>query len=184
MQGTKLYFIAILMPPEIANSVITIKEEFAARFKSRHALKTPPHVTLQAPFYMSEKEEVEFRQQLSVFFERIPPFFLQFNNFASFKKKKFPVIYINPDKNEELEVIHEDLMYFLRELNFPEEQTRISFHPHMTIANRDLTGDQFEAAWPEFENRIFHAKFRVRQVHLLRHDGEKWEPVAYFKLGG
>lgn len=184
MQRTHLYFIAILLPQEIANEVVSIKEEFAARFKSRHALKTPPHVTLQAPFYMNESEEPGFKRQLFSFFARISSFDLQFKDYGCFSGKRPPVIYISPLKNEKLEIVHKELMYFLRHLNFPEEKTRISFHPHMTVAYRDLQPAEFEKAWPEFRDRNFQAEFQVLEAHLLRHDGEKWHPIASFRLDG
>ncbi|HEX4852355.1 MAG TPA: 2'-5' RNA ligase family protein [Puia sp.] len=184
MEGTYLYFIAILMPPDIASTVVGIKEEFAARFHSRHALKTPPHVTLQAPFYMNEKEEPKFKRQLTIFFDRISAFDLHFKNYGRFNGKKNPVIFINPEPNEQLDFTHNELMFFLRDLDFPEEQTRITFHPHMTVAYRDLQWTEFEKAWQEFENRNFDAEFRVRHAHLLRHDGQIWHAIASFALKG
>jgi 2'-5' RNA ligase len=44
------WFIAVIPPEDIQEAVTALKREAAARFESRHALKSPPHVTLIPPF--------------------------------------------------------------------------------------------------------------------------------------
>ena len=182
MLEESLYFIAALTPPEVASAVISIKLEFADRFESSHALKLPAHITLQSPFGMHQRDEKTLKKALTVFFSRMPSFQVQCRNFGSFSRGNSPVIFIQPVENKILNSIHKSLMLFLRELGFPKEKTSLKFHPHMTVAYRDLTVDNYQKAWSEFEQRHFEADFQVEKIYLLRHDGKKWIPLRGFDL--
>ena len=57
-----------------------------------------------------------------------------------------------------------------------------AFHPHITLAFRDLRKPQFKAAWEEFGNKDFAGSFRVLNVGLLKHDGVRWQLGQTFKL--
>ena len=48
------FFIALLPPPEVQTSIHQIKVFFAENYGSRKALNSPPHITLQAPFELSD----------------------------------------------------------------------------------------------------------------------------------
>jgi 2'-5' RNA ligase len=55
----------------------------------------------------------------------------------------------------------------------------------MTVAFRDLTRQNFKAAWPEFENRQLHFEFIADKLTLLIHDGRRWNIKSEFAfLGG
>jgi 2'-5' RNA ligase len=56
------------------------------------------------------------------------------------------------------------------------------FAPHMTVAFRDLTKQNFNAAWPEFEKRQLHFEFTVNNLTLLLHDGNRWNVKLEFPL--
>ncbi len=180
--SVRLYFIAILPPKEISEKVIAIKQEFADRFESSRALRPPPHVTLQALFKMDDKDQATLEKMLGDFFRPFPVFKIEFSNFGSFANRRNPVIFIQPLPNAMLNNMHKHLMMFLRKLDFSEENTSLHFNPHMTVAYRDLTAANFKKAWPEFAKRDFEASFMVEKIHLLRHDGKKWIPVAEFEL--
>ena len=131
---------------------------------------------------MHPKNEENLKQALAVFFGRMPSFKIQCRNFGFFTSKRNPVIFIRVVENAVLGSIHKSLMLFLRELGFPIEETSLKFHPHMTVAYRDLTVENFKRAWPEFEQRNFEADFVVEKIYLLRHDGKKWIPLTGFDL--
>ncbi|HTS45620.1 MAG TPA: 2'-5' RNA ligase family protein [Puia sp.] len=182
MADTALYFIAILPPKPIAERVIAIKQEFADRFQSEYALKPPPHVTLQAPFILLKEDAENLKKALLLFFNRFSPFEIRFSGFGSFANRSNPVIFIQPLENEIMAVIHKSLMLFLRKIGFDEESTRLKFNPHMTVAYHDLTHENFQKAWPEFQERGFEADFAVEKIYLMKHDGKRWNPEAGFEL--
>jgi 2'-5' RNA ligase len=182
MRMESLYFIAILAPPDIAERVTAIKNEIAERFESRHALKLPPHITLQPPFLMNIERLESLKGDLTNHFRKFSSTKLVLDNFGNFRKRRNPVIFIQVKNNSQLAELHKKLMLFLRKTGFHEEKTSLEFHPHMTVAHRDLSQHNFRKAWREFQNKFFNMEFVARSVHLLKHDGEKWTPILEFEL--
>ena len=63
-----------------------------------------------------------------------------------------------------------------RELNlFNANRLDYPYHPHMTVAFRDLKKDVFPLAWAEFEKKEFNSAYEVNAFHLLKHDGKEWK---------
>ena len=51
-----LYFIGILPPEDIKKKITDIKHVVARKFGSKHALNSPPHITLRMPFKWKDKK--------------------------------------------------------------------------------------------------------------------------------
>ena len=49
-----------------------------------------------------------------------------------------------------------------------------AFTPHITVAFRDLSRDNFKQGWAEFQHKPFAAEFTVSTLTLLRHNGRMW----------
>ncbi|CBN55578.1 MULTISPECIES: 2'-5' RNA ligase family protein [Kamptonema] len=167
------YFIALLPPQEIQEQITKIKQYFAEKYASSGALKSPPHITLQPPFKWVTAEIDKVEECLEKFALAHHPIPITLSGFAAFPPR---VIYVNPLKTQALLALEKDLSAYL-ETNLgifdPVAKTR-SFTPHMTVAFRDLTKQNFKAAWLEFENRSLNFEFTVSQLTLLIHDGECW----------
>ena len=56
------------------------------------------------------------------------------------------------------------------------------YHPHMTVAFRDLKPSAFRQAWEEFEGRELSHHFEVRSIVLLKHNGKDWEIFREFRF--
>jgi 2'-5' RNA ligase len=58
------------------------------------------------------------------------------------------------------------------------------FKPHMTVAFRDLTRENFYLAKSEYDGKRISLSFVVRGISLLRHNGQYWDIVheAHFKI--
>ncbi|MEY3867195.1 MAG: hypothetical protein RLZZ338_1086 [Cyanobacteriota bacterium] len=182
MDKTKrLFFIALLPPQEIQDSITEIKQYFAENFSSRAALKSPPHITLQPPFEWHPDEISQLQDTLSQFAlkrDRVP---ISLSGFSAFPER---VIYVNVCKTPELWAIHQDLQNYLEGtigIFDPMAKTR-PFAPHVTVAFRDLTKPNFKAAWPQFKTRQLYFEFIISQLTLLIHDGQKWNICAQFPL--
>ncbi len=63
------------------------------------------------------------------------------------------------------------------------EQTFRPFHPHITIAFRDLTERHFNSLWGEVEHKSFSGRFTVSSITLLGHDGKSWTAEDDFLFG-
>ena len=178
-QSKSRFFIALLPPQEIQDCVKEIQQYFGDRYASYGAQKSPPHITLQPPFEWLPEQVPVLEQCLSTFAlnrESVP---VTLNRFGAFPPR---VIYVNVLKTQELLTLQTDLMAHLETLlgiGDPVSKTR-AFSPHMTVAFRDLTRQNFKAAWPEFQQRQLHFEFTSGYLTLLLHDGKRWNVSAEF----
>lgn len=175
----KQFFIAIVPPKEIADAVTAIKQDFADRFESSRALRVVPHITLKAPFRIFEGKRKGLLQWFGKLDLPSGMFEIRLNGFGAFDNPKNPVIFVNPEPSENLNALQRLLIAKLSNL-LPKEVSPADthFHPHMTVAYRDLSAEHFEKAWPEYQSKAFSAAFTVGAFHLLEHDGTKWNIVA------
>ncbi len=104
----------------------------------------------------------------------VQPFRLQLENFGAFPPR---VIFIDLQHSEPLFTLQQELLrYCKRELNlFNANYKDQPFHPHVTLAFRDLKKPVFAQAWGEFESREFSGSFQVSDIHLLKHNGKTWD---------
>ena len=63
------------------------------------------------------------------------------------------------------------------------EQTFRPFHPHITIAFRDLTQRHFNSLWGEVEHKSLSGRFSTENITLLRHNGKIWTVEDDFLFG-
>ncbi len=168
-----LYFIAVIPGTDLRNRVRILKEEMRDKYGARKALSSPAHITLQPPFKRQEEEEALLCSVLDDFGRLQSPFEMTFNGFGCFPPR---VIYIGIEDHGKLKALHHLLKTALKEkLNFTSNELNKRFHPHMTIATRDLVKDTFWTAWPDFQKRKFHHKFTVKGIALLKHNGRTWD---------
>ena len=173
------FFIALLPPPDIQDQVNAIKQHFSDRYDSRAALKSPPHITLQPPFKWLSANLPALQQCLSTFANHREPVPVKLSGFAAFPPR---VIYINVLKTQELLILQTDLMVYLEtvlDIVDPVSKSR-PFSPNMTVAFRDLTRQNFKAAWTEFQQQALQFEFRANYLTLLLHDGKRWNVSEEF----
>lgn len=173
------FFIALLPNLEIQDYANQIKEYFAQNYHSIGAQKSPPHITLQPPFEWQLETLPTLEQALASFAATQKKVPITLNGFGAFPQG---VIYINVLKTPELLALQQALKTYCQAsfgIVNPVSQTR-AFVPHMTVAFRDLTKENFEAAWAEFQTREVNYEFTAAKLSLLRHDGKRWNVKAEF----
>jgi|GEM_PF-95758 len=181
----KIYFIALLPTAEVGKEIIKIKQEFAEQYGPMYALKVLPHITLQVPFTADPALEKAFCDELTEFAKTQAPFEVSLNGYGTFPNKQNRVLFINVEKSETMSAMHRQLINFLRkEFGFSTMLARTGFTPHVTVAFKDLDDEQFNKAWPEYENKEYQATFKVNNLYFLRHNGKSWEVLQKCKLGG
>lgn len=176
-----LFFIAIIPPDEIADAIRIYKEDMALRFHSKAALKSPVHITLHMPFRYPEKKLDNLEQLLTEFSADFAEFDIQLKNFGSFPPR---VIFVNVQENNCLEALQNELLKQMRKnLNiFNGNYKERVFHPHITIAFRDLKPREFKIAWEEYKNQSLLFDFSATKISLLKHDGNSWQVHKDFEL--
>lgn len=177
--GKNLFFIALLPPKEVQETANEIKQYFADTYNSCAAKKSPPHVTLQAPFFGDLKDLPTLTLHLQQFAQSQAPIPLILEGFAAFKPR---VIYINVVKTPELLTLEQNLRTYLESsLGIVDDKAKNrAFSPHLTVAYKDLTKANFQKAWPEFAERPLYYEFIVPKLTLLIHRDKKWHIEAEF----
>ncbi|MEQ9424476.1 MAG: 2'-5' RNA ligase family protein [Cyclobacteriaceae bacterium] len=179
-----LYFIAIVFDGDLGKGITELKQHFADKYGSIAALKSPPHVTLLMPFKKSVKHEDALHQALQNMANGISPFELKLSGFGHFGQR---VIFINVESNETFINLHSDVHSVARsELKIFDKAGKVPrpFHPHCTVAFRDLSRSNFDKAWSEFSDRSFEALTEISFLSLLKHNGKMWQVLNNFKMGG
>jgi 2'-5' RNA ligase len=168
----KLFFIALLPPEEIQEAVRSIQQDITDRFSSRAAQKSPPHITVQPPFYWNIEALSKLEDCLQVFSRGRSPVPIRLSGFGAFAPR---VIYVNVVKTPELMQLKQDFdRQVVASLGEKLVVDQRPYAPHMTVAFRDLTRQNFMAAWPEFQAKPFEFSFVARQQTLLIHNGQRW----------
>lgn len=176
-----LYFIAILPDLIFQDEVMKIKEYIREKYGSGHALRSPAHITLHMPFKWRDDRIEKLNSVLKVFAEGRPGFNVDLKNFDAFAPR---VIFINVEHNQSLDDLHRDLSKTAREqLNLQNAQYKQrGFHPHMTVAFRDLNKTIFKKAWEEFQFKELEYSFQASSITLLKHNGKIWEVFEEFRF--
>ena len=176
------FFLALLPPPDIQVHANRIKQDFRDRFNSRVAQKSPPHITLQAPFEWVPQDLERLNTSLSTFAQQQPPIPITLCGFGAFPPR---VIYIDVAKTPALMQLQQALAQYLAatlEIVDLKSHHR-SFTPHMTVAFRDLKPKAFRLAWQDFQTRSLHFVFVATHLTLLNHDGYHWRIAQNIVLG-
>ncbi len=179
-----MYFIAILPPGDVSDELDGFKHDFADRFNSRSALRIQPHITLKAPFHLPSGKQPELLDWFLRLDFPVPAFEQELRDFGFFPRVRKPVIFVQPVLNPSLIAVQKHILFRIKEA-FPSlspSEYELAFHPHITIAYRDLKPSMFRAAWEEYGSKRYGALFTVNQVTLLRHEGEKWQVLTQTAL--
>ncbi|HEY9809693.1 MAG TPA: 2'-5' RNA ligase family protein [Halomicronema sp.] len=179
--STKRFFIALVPPPDICAYVNHIKQDFVVNYQSRRALNSPPHITLQPPFEWKSENLPILQQNLQKFAELQVPINIILSGFGAFPPR---VIYVNVLKTPQLLSLQKNLATHLEtSLKIIDNNSKKRpFSPHLTVAFKDLSQQNFQAAWPEYENREIEFTFKATQLSLLKHEGI-WHIETEFGLG-
>jgi 2'-5' RNA ligase len=180
MPQDNLYFIALIPHDAVSAEVTAFKNDFALNYSSSGALKSMPHITLKAPFKSKEKHHQALLKWFGGIRPNVEPFIVELQDFGSFDNKDNPVIYVKPIMTPKLEQLQKAILSGF-EHAYPDVAigyTERNFHPHMTIAFRDLTAAQYARAIDVYQHKKYSASFRADRFFLLQQVEKKWVVVA------
>ena len=174
----KKYFIAIVIPEPLFSEMEAIKQNLFKEHNLKGALRSPSHITLHRPFEWKEEKENELIQKISTF-KFVAPFKIEVKNFAFFEPR---VIYADVVKNDPLYQLHNELTRFAKkELKlFNESEDLRGFHPHITLAFRDLKKPKFYELKKIFDEKELEGIFDYEGFSLLRLE-KQWKEISFFK---
>ncbi|HKC37810.1 MAG TPA: 2'-5' RNA ligase family protein [Chitinophagaceae bacterium] len=175
-----MYFIAIVAPEEIDQQVLKWKNYFKENYQCIVALKSPAHITLIPPFWMNEELENHLINSIKEFSANNNKFEITLKDFDTFKPK---VIFVDMIKSEQLNHLHQSFNDFISKQNkFPIKKDDHLFHPHVTLATRDLYKKAFQEAWEIFSKKKYETSWFVNGIALLRHNKKSWDVIFTSQL--
>jgi 2'-5' RNA ligase len=173
-ENRRRFFVALMPPSDVQAQANEIKGVMRDRFLSKAAFRSPPHITLLAPFEWPVIDLPNLARSLAEFAASQPPVPIVLDGFGAFTPH---VIYVNVVKGDRLMALQPKLLAHLEEsVGLVSERDRNrSFVPHMTVAFRDLKPNMFRQAWSIFQHQEIHFDFTVHQLSLLVHDEQRWQ---------
>lgn len=175
-----LHFIAITTPAEVDSQVLRFKQYMLEQYGCKVALRSPAHITLIPPFSLPEAQKDLLRHTMQDFAASMADFIVELKNFSRFPTR---VIYVDVVQSEQLQqtqgLLEERLLP-----HFPIKRSTHPFHPHVTIANRDLDQSYFGEAWDHFKEQEFGAAFFASGLSLLQYNGSRWQVVYTAPFAG
>lgn len=177
----KLYFIAFIPPTPLLDDALKLQHYFRDTFNAKAALNSPPHITLHMPFRWKEEKEPLLVSKLGALIKQFDPLKVCIDGFGSFPPR---VVFMNVVKSEPMELMQKQIERFCKKefnlfnANYREEP----FHPHITLAFRDLKKSTYATAWEEFKSKEYKAEFMADKIALLKHDGSRWHVLKEFTL--
>lgn len=163
-----LYFIAVVPHQELNQKAKVFSKDFAERFNSVKSFENFPHLTILGPFNFDENQEEVVVEKFSLMNLKSKPFELFLKDFGCFSQSKNPVIFIKPESSAELQILYDEVQ---ENLQF---HPKTQFHPHLTVAYRDLSPENFQKAWQEYQTKTFEDSFLVDKICLFKHENKKW----------
>lgn len=182
MKVIQKYFLALVPPPEILQRAHQIKLKIQEQFGIKYALKSPPHVTLKMPFSYNEAKETVLEAKLGDFLKDRKPLELTIRRVGTFGQR---VIFLGIEKTPELIDLQSSLKVFCkRELNLVDELSDRNYHPHLTVAFKDLKPKHFQEVLDLVEKESFEATYRVDKLTILKRSEQKWNLHKNVPFGG
>ncbi len=174
------YFIAIVPPDPLLSQIQDLKKNIFELYGTKGALRSPGHITLHMPFSWEEEKEEKLISSLQNFsFDK--ELQLTLSGFSCFEPR---VVFINVQKNDILFEMQQQLVKYAKQnlQLFNQSDDMRGFHPHVTVAFRDLKKPTFYKMWEEYKNKAFDAAFVCNNICLLKHVEDKWEVYKTFTI--
>lgn len=174
------YFIAIVPPEPLLSSIQNIKKGVFEMYGTKGALRSPGHITLHMPFSWDEEKEDKLISSLQNFsFEK--EFQVILSNFSCFEPR---VVFIEVKQNNQLQELQHQLVRHVKQnlQLFNQSDDMRGFHPHVTVAFRDLKKPMFYKVWDDYKTKTFDATFNCESICLLKHLNDRWEIYKMFSF--
>jgi 2'-5' RNA ligase len=169
-----MYFIAVVLPAHLNEKIMAYKKEMQVKYGCKVGLKSPAHITIEPPFWMPEEKEENLVRDLQTVASSVPAFRLATANFSAFRPR---TIFVALQPSDALNSLKKNADTFFRQTDYKMKIESRPFHPHITIATRDLFKKDFAEAWPFFQNEQFQETFDATGLSLLKHNGRMWDVV-------
>jgi 2'-5' RNA ligase len=177
--NVKKYFLAVVIQQPLFDEIEHVKQQLFIEHGLKGALRSPAHITLHRPFEWKEQKESILVEKLTTFkFQK--NITIELNDFSFFEPR---VVFVDVKPNTEILQLHDSLKNFakkeLRLLN--EAHDMRGFHPHVTVAFRDLKKPLFYELETQFKSKKLTGSFNCNSFCLLKLE-KNWEVLETFNF--
>lgn len=176
---SKLYFIGLVPGDPVQSEIMKFKQEAKAIFNAGHALNSPAHITLIPPFSMPVHEESQLINDIKKAVGKIGDIYLELNGFGHFGKR---VVFVKTEENDQVSKLYLRLRNELSDYIEKQNHGDKKFHPHITVASRDLKTELFDSAWEYFSKKEYYRVIKTAKVDILRYEQNTWKITGNVKL--
>lgn len=176
MEGKALYFIAIIPPSPVFEHIQQIKIYTAQKYHCKQALRSPPHITLEPPFQYPVRKEHQLIQKIhdfnvDHFQQSIEITLCQYNVFMP------KVVFIDVISTTALQNLYDTLHQYVKtEIKVQKDLAPRPFHPHITIAFRDVKKHLTLAILEDLQqHHPIQITFEFKHISILKHNTREWE---------
>jgi|GEM_PF-951451 len=170
----QLFMLAIEPPADLAARIDAIRQEFAARYRCSAGLRPQVHLTLYPPFRINRIEAEVVAGKLAGWAATQQPFTLSIPGFDCFRRNG--VLFLALRDTERLNMVYQETVRIIDPHVLPQDRNR-PFHPHITIAKRDIPKSRLREALDEYLPRHFSETFTVDRLFFWRHNGSSWKTM-------
>lgn len=174
-------YLLVLQPhEELRTQIMSIKKEFAEKYKASLALHTKPHITL-VNFLAYQMTQERLVNRIGTIAMGIKPFKVELSGFGSFPSH---TIYANVTTKVPIQNVVKELKAATQLLTLNKDnKPHFIEESHLTIC-RKLKPWQFEQGWLEYSHRHFSGRFIAGSLVLLRRpvDEMKYEALMRFEF--
>ncbi len=166
MPGYQLYEHLLVLNPheELRNKILSVKKDFAERYKAPAAKFMKPHIALVRFTHFGMMEE-KIIQRLEAITMGITPFKVELNNYGSYPSH---TILINITSKLPIQQLVKNIKEAQRLLKLNNEyKPHFIEEPHIAIG-RKLKPWQYEQGWLEYSNRQFTGRFIADHMLLIK----------------
>jgi 2'-5' RNA ligase len=164
-----------VLPEELNEEILRYKKLMEEKYKCKVGLKSPAHITIIPPFWADGSKEPELLRDVDTVSKHYPSFIIQTHHFSRFGVR---TIFIDVTPNILLQELKMRVSGFFQDQStFHLKAEQRPFHPHITIATRDLFKKDFHDAWPLFRDREYRREWKVEGLSVLRHNKKNWEVI-------
>jgi 2'-5' RNA ligase len=180
--GYRVYEYLLVLNPheELRNQIMSIKKEFAEKYKAPLAFHTKPHITL-VNFLAYEMTQERILNRLGTIAMGVTPFKIELNGFGSFPSH---TIYTAVTTKIPIQEVVKELKSATQLMTLNKEnKPHFIEESHLTIC-RKLKPWQFEQGWLEYSHRHFSGRFIAASMVLLKRPaGETgYQPIMRFEF--
>ena len=155
---------------------MVFKKWMKEQFGSVVALKSPAHITLIPPAWINISKETEMLQRFQSFSRDGEELCIRLDGFSHFGKR---VLFIRVNENPALQQLQRQTeKHFFQYFEDVLKKDTRPFHPHITIANRDMKPGDFEKAWQYFSEKKFNEAFSAKAISLFKLIQGKWNIIG------